>query len=296
MSVQVPFTFHTIRLKFWNKRSLTITECDPVYKVIYLGNVLTPWAKGEGCTDKPLETLWKNYCTNVKHEIHMKLTICNSGLKAITKEHGLTEYWANRITYCCAHSQYPKVFCWIYRHDGRKMKPELRCHAVLCNKEEKAKRMVEILNQKLSTALEEFKREKKLRQNARLSFTEIPIRKQLLVKGLANFRAPLERSKSAPKLTSIVEEIKEENEDSKDEYNQNDEDDDDDDDETLCQKIGQDNGYHDNDIQKYKNKSNGVIRNGFKESHNNLITHMNYCVISNGSPKHNSNHNGWTPL
>ena len=29
----------------------------------------------------------------------MKLTICNQGLKALTKNFGLTEYWANRITY-----------------------------------------------------------------------------------------------------------------------------------------------------------------------------------------------------
>ncbi len=71
--------------------------------------------------------------------------------------------------------------------------------------------MAQSLNGKLSTALQEFRREKKLRQNARLSLSEIPIRKQLLVKGLANFRAPLERSKSAPKLTSIVEDITEEN-------------------------------------------------------------------------------------
>ena len=71
--------------------------------------------------------------------------------------------------------------------------------------------MCHSLNDKLSTALQEFRREKKLRQNARLSLSEIPIRKQLLVKGLANFRAPLERSKSAPKLTAIVEEMKEEN-------------------------------------------------------------------------------------
>ena len=69
--------------------------------------------------------------------------------------------------------------------------------------------MSQSLNDKLTTALQEFRREKKLRQNARLSLSEIPIRKQLLVKGLANFRAPLERSKSAPKLTAIVEEIKE---------------------------------------------------------------------------------------
>ncbi len=131
--------FNLNGLKFWNtKRSLTITESDPTHKVVYLGNVLTPWAKGDQSVDKPLETLWNNYCINVKNEIHMKLTICNSGLKAVTKEHGLTEYWANRVTYCCWHSSYPKVFCWIYRHDGRKAKPELRCHAVLCSKEETA--------------------------------------------------------------------------------------------------------------------------------------------------------------
>lgn len=210
--------FNTVKLKFWNKRSLTITDYDPVYKVTYLGNVLTCYAKGDGCVDKPLATLWKNYNSNLKHAIRMKLTICNSGLKAVTREHGLTEYWANRVTYCICHPQYPKVFCWIYRHEGRKMKQELRCHAVLCNKEEKARQMAELLSKRLVTALEEFRREKKLRQNARLSLANscldiplIPVRKQFLVKGMANFRPPLERSKSAPRLTAI-EEIKEERE------------------------------------------------------------------------------------
>ena len=125
-------------LKFWNKKSLTITESDPTYKVVYLGNVLTAWAKGYQSVEKPLETLWNNYCTNVKTDIQMKLTVCNNGLKAITKEHGLTQYWANRVTFCCVHQSYPKLFCWIYRHDGRKGKPELRCHAVVCSKEELA--------------------------------------------------------------------------------------------------------------------------------------------------------------
>jgi hypothetical protein len=44
------------------------------------------------------------------------VTVVGSGLRAITKEHGLTEYWANRITYCTAHPSYPRVFCWIYRY------------------------------------------------------------------------------------------------------------------------------------------------------------------------------------
>ncbi|RWS29823.1 protein FAM43A-like protein [Leptotrombidium deliense] len=203
-------------MKFWNKKTLKITDYDPVYKVVYLGNVLTPWAKGEGVIDKPMATLWKNYVSNVKHEINMKVTICNSGLKAITREHGLTEYWANRITYCGTHPNYPKVFCWIYRHEGRKMKQELRCHAVLCEKESKVQQMADELNERLINALQEYRREKKVRQNARLSLANscqeipvIPLRKQLLIKGLANFRPPLERSKSAPKLTSIEEIVEE---------------------------------------------------------------------------------------
>lgn len=33
--------------KLWRRRSVTITEYDPTYKVVYLGNVLTGWAKGK---------------------------------------------------------------------------------------------------------------------------------------------------------------------------------------------------------------------------------------------------------
>jgi len=267
---------------FSKKRSVNVSDYDPVYKVVYLGNVLTPWAKGDGCCDKPLATLWKNYCSNVKHDIYMKLTICNSGLKAITREHGLTEYWAHRITFSYAHPQYPRVFCWIYRHEGRKLKQELRCHAVLCSKESKAVEAANQLSARLVSALNEFRREKRMRQNTRLLMTRsqchpplplessctdsapstdpavmssesttsssissasssstsssrsgspssvnssstcssetvsifhrrthnnclIPARKKHLVKGQANFRPPLERSKSAPRLTSIDE-------------------------------------------------------------------------------------------
>ena len=70
---------------------------------------------GDGCVDKPLSTLWRNHISSDKADILMKVTIVGSGLRAVTKEHGLTEYWANRITYCTAHPSYPRVFCWIYR-------------------------------------------------------------------------------------------------------------------------------------------------------------------------------------
>lgn len=213
-----PFNFYLSlnRLKFWKKHSssISITECELTHKVIYLGNVLTPWAKGDQSVNRALDTLWTNYCSkrNSSNDIGMRLTICNSGLKAETKQFGLTEYWANRVTYCCWKSSHPKLLCWVYRHVGRKGKPELRCHAVLCPKEETARRMAKTLEERLAMALQEFLREKILRQRARLSLVEIPIRKQLLVKGLANFRPPLERSRSAPKLMAIVEDAEKEEE------------------------------------------------------------------------------------
>lgn len=75
------------------------------------------------------------------------------------------------------------------------------------------------LRVRLAAALQEFRREKVVRQNARLSLTSaiydnaaIPRRKLLLSTGGANYRPPLERSKSAPKLGAIEEMLEEEEE------------------------------------------------------------------------------------
>ncbi|XP_025413887.1 uncharacterized protein LOC112686007 [Sipha flava] len=205
--------------KLWRRRSVTITEYDPCYKVVYLGNVLTGIAKGELCVEKPLCSLWKNYTCNQKPDVHMKLTVTQSGLKAFTKEHGLTEYWSHRVTYCLASPQFPRIFCWVYRHEGRKLKQELRCHAVVCSKDSVAKQIAGQLQNRLAQALNEFKRDKISRQNARLSLANsvyenpsLPRRKILLSTGSHNYRPPLERSKSAPRLMSIEESLEEDDE------------------------------------------------------------------------------------
>ncbi|KFM74194.1 Protein FAM43A, partial [Stegodyphus mimosarum] len=200
-------------LKFWKKRTVTITDYDPTYKLLYLGNILTSYAKGEGCTDKPLATLWKAYMKNPKAaSVPMELTVCNSGMKAVTKNYGVSEYWAYRITYCCAPPEYPGLFCWIYRHERPKMKQELRCHAALCLKPEQARELTAQLKDRLALALQEFRREKLTRQKARLSLANavydcpsMPRRKLLLYRGSINFRPPIEMSQIAPKLTVIDE-------------------------------------------------------------------------------------------
>jgi len=103
---------------FKKKKSLVINDHDPVYKVRYLGNVQTAMMKGEGCVDKPVGIIWNNYLRSSTSGLEMKLTITSSGLKAETKEQGLTEYRAHRISYCIAHPAYPKLFVWVYRHEG----------------------------------------------------------------------------------------------------------------------------------------------------------------------------------
>lgn len=95
------------------------------------------------------------------------------------------------------------------------MKLELRCHAVLCKTEAKAKAMAVQLHEKISFALKEFMREKTRKQNARLTLQRtnslplhgnsvVPKRTQMLSTG-QNFKPPISKSNTAPKLGSIHE-------------------------------------------------------------------------------------------
>lgn len=205
------------RLRLRRSASAEISKPDPTYKVAYLGNVVTGWAKGDGCVEKPLATLWRNYIQSSRPDVRMQLCVSGGGLKATTKDHGLTEYWAHRLTCCAAPPHFPRLFCWVYRHEGRRLRHELRCHAVLCSSSAIARELEQQLKHSLALALAEFKKDKISRQNARLSLVNsvyenptIPRRKILLSTGSHNYRPPLERSKSAPKLTMIEENLEEE--------------------------------------------------------------------------------------
>ncbi|KAK3095020.1 hypothetical protein FSP39_009259 [Pinctada imbricata] len=196
------------------KKNLCISEKEPTYKVKYLGNVQTSMMRGDGCVDKPVAVIWNNYVRSSHPGMDMKLSVTSSGLKALTKEQGLTEYRAHRISYCIAHPKYPRLFVFVYRHEGKKMKLELRCHAVLCKTEAKAKAMALQLHEKLRFALKEFLREKTRKQNARLvlqrtnslpqSGSILPKRTQFLSTG-QKFKPPISKSNTAPQLDMITE-------------------------------------------------------------------------------------------
>jgi hypothetical protein len=100
-----------------NSRKLAVSECDQELKVRYLGNVQTTFTLGDQCADRPVAALWANYVRNMT-PTPMTLTACAWGMKVETKQHGVTEYRAHRISYFAAHPAYPGLFVWIYRHEG----------------------------------------------------------------------------------------------------------------------------------------------------------------------------------
>jgi len=222
--VTFPGLIHRAQMKgpsmnlFRTRKKFQVSERDPTYKVRYLGNLQTSLMRGDGCTDKAAGILWSNFQKNIGAGLEMKLTICATGLKALTKEQGVTEYRAHRISYCIAHPDYPRVFLWVYRHEGKKMKVELRCHAVLCQKAEKARAIAVQLHDKLTCAFSEFVREKTRRQNARLALQRTnslpactnresigtPLRRRFLSTA-QNFKPSIESAGNAPKLGSIIE-------------------------------------------------------------------------------------------
>ena len=202
-------------MNFFSKsKKFNISDRERTYRVKYLGNVQTALMKGEGCADKATAVLWNNHRRNCNVGIDMKLTVTASGLKALTAQQGITEYWAHRITYCVAHTKYPRLFVWVYRHETSRMKVELRCHAAMCSSAPKAKAITVELHDKLSLALSEFVREKARRQTSRLVLQRnvsmplanigLPVRTKFLCTG-QNFKPPIQRSRTAPKLCDITE-------------------------------------------------------------------------------------------
>uniref|UniRef100_H3BGG0 Family with sequence similarity 43 member B n=2 Tax=Latimeria chalumnae TaxID=7897 RepID=H3BGG0_LATCH len=201
------------------RQKVELNKEDPTYTVWYLGNAVTFSAKGEGCTDDAVSKIWakSDYgCASTK----MKLTLGMHGIRMSHTEKGSKKpghlYLLHRITYCAADKSHPKIFAWVYRHQIKNKAVVLRCHAVLVSKTMKAKAMALLLYQTSTSAFNEFKRLKRQndfrhRQQQLLGqeiIPLIPLRK--LLNGQCPYRPPVERSRSAPRLSSIAEEEEEE--------------------------------------------------------------------------------------
>ncbi|XP_027791935.2 protein FAM43A [Marmota flaviventris] len=200
------------------RKKLHITSEDPTYTVLYLGNATTIQARGDGCTDLAVGKIWSKSEAG-RQGTKMKLTVSAQGIRMVhAEERALRRpghlYLLHRVTYCVADARLPKVFAWVYRHELKHKAVMLRCHAVLVSKPEKAQAMALLLYQTSANALAEFKRLKR-RDDARHQQQElvgahtiplVPLRK-LLLHGSCCYKPPVERSRSAPKLGSITEDL-----------------------------------------------------------------------------------------
>ncbi|XP_043926431.1 protein FAM43A [Protopterus annectens] len=211
------------------RKKVRITSEDPTYTVLYLGNATTILSKGEGCTDVAVGKIWGKSELG-KHGTKMKLTISSQGIRMVHVDEKAKRpghlYLLHRITYCVADPRLPRVFAWVYRHELKHKAVMLRCHAVLVSKPEKAQAMALLLYQTSATALAEFKRLKR-RDDARHQQQQlvgcehgvplVPLRKLLLLNGQCCYKPPVERSRSAPKLGSITEDLAGEEEEEEEE-------------------------------------------------------------------------------
>lgn len=201
------------------RKKLHITSEDPTYTVLYLGNATTIQARGDGCTDLAVGKIWSKSEAG-RQGTKMKLTVSAQGIRMVHAEERAPRrpghlYLLHRVTYCVADARLPKVFAWVYRHELKHKAVMLRCHAVLVSKPEKAQAMALLLYQTSANALAEFKRPKRRddgrRQQQELvgaqSVPLVPLRKLLLLHGPCCYKPPVERSRSAPKLGPITEDL-----------------------------------------------------------------------------------------
>lgn len=201
------------------RQKVELNKEDPTYTVLYLGNAVTLQAKGEGCTDSAVDKIWAKSEYGGR-STKMKLTLGPHGIRMSPSEKGACRpshaYLLHRITYCVADSRHPKVFTWVYRHQVKNKAVVMRCHAVLVSKAEKAHAMALLLYQTSHSAFNEFKRLKRQNDSRHLQqqllgeaiIPLVPLRKLLNCK--CPYRPPVERNRSAPRLSSIQEEEEEE--------------------------------------------------------------------------------------
>uniref|UniRef100_A0A8C6JS71 Uncharacterized protein n=1 Tax=Melopsittacus undulatus TaxID=13146 RepID=A0A8C6JS71_MELUD len=201
------------------RQKVELNKEDPTYTVRYLGNAVTLHAKGEGCTEEAVGKIWAKSDAGAGG-VKMKLTLGPQGIRMSPCEKGARRpghaYLLHRITYCAADRRHPKVFAWVYRHQVKNKAVVLRCHAVLVSKADKARAMALLLYQTSSSAFNEFKRLK--RQNDFRHVQQqllgdaivplVPLRRLLNAK--CPYRPPAERTRCAPRLSSILEEEEDE--------------------------------------------------------------------------------------
>ncbi|XP_048361455.1 protein FAM43A [Sphaerodactylus townsendi] len=195
----------------------------PTFPALYLGNAPTLQAKGDGCTEAAVGRIWARSEAG-RRGARMQLSVGPQGLRlaplpadqepqAAARPPGHL-YLLHRLTYCAADPRLPRLFAWVYRHEGKHKAVLLRCHAALLPKAHQARALARLLYQTSAAALADFRRLKRRADARRQQQQQLqpaalpaPPLRHLLLRGPAGaaYKPPVERSRSAPRLGAISE-------------------------------------------------------------------------------------------
>ncbi|XP_072888439.1 protein FAM43B [Hemitrygon akajei] len=204
------------------RRKVQLNRDNPSHSVRYLGNAVTLRARGEGCTDQVVSKIWARSDQGTAGA-RMQLTVGPHGIRLCPTDpcggHSGHLYLLRRITHCGADVQRPQVFAWVYRHQLKNKAVLLRCHAVRLSKATKARDVALFLLRTSSSALDDFKRLKRLedarhRRQERLGDPALPLAPlRRLLNSPCPYRAGSERWRNPAALCSIAEDAAGEQED-----------------------------------------------------------------------------------
>ncbi|XP_066933607.1 low density lipoprotein receptor adapter protein 1-like isoform X2 [Clytia hemisphaerica] len=136
-----------------------------VFNMKVLGKKVATTAQGKGCTDDAVKEMVQQHKVKGKTEKLLKVSMRVDSKKMIIRDlvtHELLEdVPVNRISYCTADPNFPKVFALIARERGSKT---LFTHAFLTNKKEMAEAIALTVAQAFTMAYEEWDEKSKERQ------------------------------------------------------------------------------------------------------------------------------------
>ncbi|XP_038051071.1 protein FAM43A-like [Patiria miniata] len=186
---------------------------EKTFTIQYLGSLRTFKGKGSDCLDEPLQEIWVKSNKGTR-SAKAQLTIAADGVNLERMDikdlpTSVQFFHLNRISHCGLHPKYPRVVTWIHRNELQRMQVEMRAHAVICNRSDKARMIADLLNERLRSAFADFKQEMKVRD-------KISIRRSsegtLDVAGLqklqnhrSTFMPPVAKRGSVPALGIILE-------------------------------------------------------------------------------------------
>ncbi|XP_022088076.1 protein FAM43A-like [Acanthaster planci] len=186
---------------------------ERTFTVLYLGSLRTFQGKGNDCLDEPLKEIWDKSNKGTR-SAKAQLTVAVDGMSLERTDikdlpTSIQFFQLNHISHCGLHPKYPRVVAWIHRNELQRMQVEMRAHAVVCTRSEKARMIADLLNERLRSSFADFKREMRVRDKIserRVSEGTLDVAGlQKLQNQRSTFMPPVAKRGSVPALGVILE-------------------------------------------------------------------------------------------